>query len=144
MVLKLKFRKAFVTRYNLPNDKISNQFQKQNDFLIYPPLWTSHLVAMHDDTGNRSISVINDIIHLTFPAKVSNFVLLATFFAIEVCKAWWRMTVLIGRDLVKKRTRGLYNGRPVTNCFVRKSGFYKYKNCADVRLYSRITVTYMF
>ena len=44
-----------------PNHKVSNQFKRYDGFLIYPPLWTSYLVAMHDDIENRSInSIAND------------------------------------------------------------------------------------
>ena len=53
--VRLKFRKTLVTRYNLPNHKVSNQFKSYNGFWIYPPLWTSHFVAKHDDIGNRYI-----------------------------------------------------------------------------------------
>ena len=50
----LKFRKTLVTRYNLPNHKVSNQFKSYNSFGIYLPLWTSYVVAVHDDIGNWS------------------------------------------------------------------------------------------
>ena len=53
--VQLKFCKTLVTRYSFPNHKVSNQFKSYNGFWLYPPLWTSHLVAMHDDIGNRSI-----------------------------------------------------------------------------------------
>ena len=43
----------------LPNYKVSNQFKSCNGFWIYPPLWTSYLVAMHDDIENRSIDSIS-------------------------------------------------------------------------------------
>ena len=43
--------------YNAKSSKSQslNQFKGYNGFGTYPPLWTSHLVAMHDDIGNRSI-----------------------------------------------------------------------------------------
>ena len=41
--------------YNLPNHKVSDQLKSYNSFWIYPPLWTSRLVAMHDDITNIPI-----------------------------------------------------------------------------------------
>ena len=51
----MRFLKTLVTRYNFPNHKVSNKFRIYNVFLIHQPLWTSHVVAMHDDIGNMSI-----------------------------------------------------------------------------------------
>ena len=44
-----------VTRYSLPNHEISSELQICNSFWIYPPLWTSLLVSMHDDIENTSV-----------------------------------------------------------------------------------------
>ena len=52
----MEYRKTLVTRYNLPNLKVSNQFKICYGFLIYPPLQTSHLATMLYDIGNRSIA----------------------------------------------------------------------------------------
>ena len=51
----MKFHKTLVTRYNLPSYKVSHQFKSYYGFRMYPPLWTSHIVAMYDDIGNRYI-----------------------------------------------------------------------------------------
>ena len=41
-------------------------------FFIYPPLWTSHLVAMYDDIRNRSIrNTIQETVGTRFAKKVS-------------------------------------------------------------------------
>ena len=52
-----RFCKTLVTRYNLPNYKASDQLKNHYGFWIYPPLWTSQLVAMLDDIGNTSITL---------------------------------------------------------------------------------------
>ena len=54
-----KFHKTLVTRYSLPHHKVSNQFKSYNGVLMYPPLWTSRLVALHDDIVNKSITAEN-------------------------------------------------------------------------------------
>ena len=51
-----KFSKTLVTRYSLPNyKKISGELESCDRFWRYPPLWTSLLVAMHDDIENTSV-----------------------------------------------------------------------------------------
>ena len=52
-----RFCKTLVTRYNLPNYKVSGQLKNHYGFWIYPPLWTSQLVAMLDDIENTSITL---------------------------------------------------------------------------------------
>ena len=64
--------KTLATRYNLPNSKVSNQFKSYHGFLIYPPLWIRHLVAMHDDIENRSVMYLNNYLNLTFTKEISN------------------------------------------------------------------------
>ena len=49
--------KYCITRYNLPNYKISGELKSYNSFLMYPPLWTSLLAAMDDDIENTSIEM---------------------------------------------------------------------------------------
>ena len=44
-----------------PNNKVSNKFKSYDNFWLYPPLWTSHLVTMHDNIGNRSVIFSFDI-----------------------------------------------------------------------------------
>ena len=39
--------------------KVLNQFKSYNSFWMYPPLWPSYLVAMHDQIENRSILKAN-------------------------------------------------------------------------------------
>ena len=45
------------TRYSLPNHKISDELKCCCSFWMYPPLWASLLVTMHDDIENRSITI---------------------------------------------------------------------------------------
>ena len=52
-----RFCKTLVTRYNLPNYKVSGQLKRHNRFWIYPPLWTSQLLAMFNDIENTSITL---------------------------------------------------------------------------------------
>ena len=47
-----RFCKTLVTRYNLPNYKVSGQLKSHYRFWIYAPLWTSQLVVMLDDIEN--------------------------------------------------------------------------------------------
>ena len=51
----MEFLKTLVTRYNLPNYKVSSQFKSYEGVFMYPPLWTNYLVAVYDDIENRSI-----------------------------------------------------------------------------------------
>ena len=60
IILQVKYNKidqdlvkTLVTRYILPDRNISSQL---SGFSIYPPLWTSQLVAMYDEIKNTSIS----------------------------------------------------------------------------------------
>ena len=46
------------TRYGLPNHKISDELKRCCSFWLYPPLWTSLLVATLNDIENRSIGCI--------------------------------------------------------------------------------------
>ena len=41
-------------RYNLPDHKVSNQLKTHSSFSMYPPLWSSRLVAMYDKIKNTS------------------------------------------------------------------------------------------
>ena len=52
-----RFSDTLVTRYSLPNHKISGEQESWNNFWKYPPLCTSLLVAMHDNIENTSIEV---------------------------------------------------------------------------------------
>ena len=47
---------TFVTGYNLLDHKASSQLKSYEGFPLYPPLWTSQLVAMYDEIKNTSIS----------------------------------------------------------------------------------------
>ena len=42
--------------YSLPNHQISGELKSSISFWMYPSLWTSLLVAMHDDIENTSIN----------------------------------------------------------------------------------------
>ena len=61
--------------YNLPNHKVSNQFKSYNGFLIYPPLWTSYIAAVHDDIENRSIEIKDN--------PVKHFCLVSAWYNLE-------------------------------------------------------------
>ena len=41
--------------YSLPNYKVLGELKSYQSFQMYPPLWTSMLVAMHDEIENASI-----------------------------------------------------------------------------------------
>ena len=43
--------------YSLPKHKISGELKSCNSFWMYPPLWTSLLVARHDEIENTSIGL---------------------------------------------------------------------------------------
>ena len=51
-----RFKKTIVARYSLPNKKISGELKNCNSFWMYPPLWISFLLAMHDDIENTSVA----------------------------------------------------------------------------------------
>ena len=55
-----RFSKTLITLYTLPNHKISDELKSWNSFWMYPPLWTSLLVVMHDDIENTSIAHKNE------------------------------------------------------------------------------------
>ena len=44
-----------VSRYSLPNHRVSGELKSFNKFWMYPPLWTNVLVATHGDIENTSI-----------------------------------------------------------------------------------------
>ena len=58
IVKSVKLRKTLVTRYSLPIHKISGELKTCDNSWMYLPLWTSLLVAMHDDIENTSICVV--------------------------------------------------------------------------------------
>ena len=47
-----RFSKTLITRYSLPNHNVSGELERCNNVWMYPPLWTSLLVAMHNDIVN--------------------------------------------------------------------------------------------
>ena len=50
-----RFHKTLVTRYSLPNHKISGELKSWDKLWMYWLLWTSLVVAMHDDIENTSV-----------------------------------------------------------------------------------------
>ena len=53
-----KFCSTLVTRYTLPDHKVSNQLKSHSGLPIYPPLLAGKLVAMYDEIRNRSIGIV--------------------------------------------------------------------------------------
>ena len=54
-----RFSKTKVTMYSFSNDKISGELIRCNSFWMYPPLWSSPLVAMHNDIENTSVANVH-------------------------------------------------------------------------------------
>ena len=73
----IKSSETLVTRYSLPNHKISDELKSWDKFRMYWPLWTSLVVAMHDDIENTSvgtdhvITVIYQLIALQTEARLA-------------------------------------------------------------------------
>ena len=72
-----RFSKTLVTRYSLPNHKISGELKSWDKFWMYWPSPTSLDVAMHDDIENTSvgtdhvITVIHQSIALQTGARLA-------------------------------------------------------------------------
>ena len=93
-----RLSETLVTRYDLPDHKISDELKSRDSFWIYPPLWTSLLVAMRDDI-DKSIYCSNlrcsDAVYWEFSLKTQLwFVCLYTLLryptrkSFLICQMW--------------------------------------------------------